>query len=62
VWAQERAPLLQRMAFTAGSFFEAGAIPSASSNRDVFVMRQILHDWPDAECVKLLKQVRSRGC
>jgi hypothetical protein len=48
------------MAFTAGSFFEAGKIPAAASSKDVYAMRQILHDWSDADCINILKQVRWR--
>eukprot|EP00775_Hariotina_reticulata_P006657 gene6657-6882_t len=59
VWGSKRSDLLGRMAFTAGSFFEAGQIPAATSSKEVYTMRQILHDWSDADCINILKQVRA---
>lgn len=45
------------MDFSKGSFFEAGQVPAAVSHSDVYAMRQILHDWSDAEGIRILKQV-----
>lgn len=58
-WSSQRKPLLRRMSFSSGSFFEPGKVPAAASNSEVFTMRQILHDWSDADSVKILKQVRA---
>jgi hypothetical protein len=57
-WLSKRKALLSRMSFSGGSFFDAGKIPAAASNSDVFTMRQILHDWSDADSLNILKQVR----
>jgi hypothetical protein len=62
VWRAERAALLPRVAFSSGCFFKAGQLPAAASDSDVFVMRQILHDWPDRDALKLLRQVRLSCC
>jgi hypothetical protein len=57
VWCDKHGSLLSRMSFTEGSFFEPGQVPAAASHSDVFAMRQILHDWSDAEGIRILKQV-----
>lgn len=49
-WTQ--GPLQERIAFESGSFLNR--VPSA----DIYVMRMILHDWPDDVCVKILENVR----
>ena len=41
-----------RWSVATGSFFEA--VPSA----DVYLLKAILHDWPDAECVQILRSCR----
>eukprot|EP01116_Phalansterium_solitarium_P009829 TRINITY_DN2414_c0_g1_i2.p1 TRINITY_DN2414_c0_g1~~TRINITY_DN2414_c0_g1_i2.p1 ORF type:complete len:347 (-),score=111.62 TRINITY_DN2414_c0_g1_i2:199-1239(-) len=41
-----------RVKLVAGSFFES--VPHA----DVYVMRSILHDWSDEDCVRILKTIR----
>jgi hypothetical protein len=46
------------MNFVGGSFFEQGSIPRADNDNVVYTMRQILHDWSDADCIKILKEVR----
>lgn len=57
-WSAKRKALLPSISFSSGSFFDAGKIPAATSNSDVFTLRQILHDWSDADSLKILKQVR----
>jgi C-methyltransferase len=42
-----------RMTATAGSFF-VDALPAA----DAYVLMDVLHDWPDQECVAILRAVR----
>jgi hypothetical protein len=49
--------LLPRVSFVGGSFLEEGQVPAAQGDGEVFVLRQILHDWSDADCIKILKQV-----
>ncbi|KAI8476834.1 MAG: O-methyltransferase-domain-containing protein [Monoraphidium minutum] len=60
-WAEEpgRAALAARAGFAGGSFFDAGAIPRADGDRDVYVMREILHDWSDADALRILREVRA---
>jgi hypothetical protein len=49
----ERADVADRVRIESGSFFE-GVPPGA----DAYVMRRILHDWPDAEAVAILRRCR----
>lgn len=42
-----------RIAAVGGSFFEA--VPAA----DLYLLKQILHDWTDPECVRILQAIRS---
>ena len=44
-----------RCELVAGSFFEPMAIRG-----DVWILSQVLHDWPDAECRKILMRCRER--
>lgn len=44
--------LVERCAFLAQSFFEP--IPA---DGDVYLLSQVLHDWPDAECVAILQRL-----
>ena len=60
--AQERflPQLRERINFIAGSFFE-----SVPVGGDVYLLKNILHNWPDEQCVTLLQNCRraiaSRG-
>jgi hypothetical protein len=47
--AMDAAGLAQRCEVVAGDFF--ARVPDA----DIYVMKQILHDWDDAQCVKILR-------
>ena len=47
------AGVLDRVEIVSGSFFEA--VPVGA---DAYVLRRILHDWQDAECVRILDQIR----
>jgi hypothetical protein len=48
----ERIGVSDRITFTAGDMFEA--VPGA----DGYVLEHVLHDWTDAECVRILENVR----
>ena len=48
----EEVGVADRTTFTAGDMFEA--VPQA----DAYLMKHILHDWDDAECVEILESVR----
>ena len=37
----------------------AGSLPQARSKDDVFILRQICHDWADEPTIKILKSVRA---
>ncbi len=38
----------------AGSFFDSKSIPKC----DVVILKAILHDWNDEDCIKILKSAR----
>ncbi|KZT01060.1 S-adenosyl-L-methionine-dependent methyltransferase [Laetiporus sulphureus 93-53] len=44
-----------RVSFQAHNFFEPQ--PAANSNVSVYLLRMIMHNWPDAECVQILKRL-----
>jgi SAM-dependent methyltransferase len=46
--------LASRVRFETGNMFE-----SVPSGMDAYVLKRIVHDWPDAECAKLLRLCRS---
>jgi hypothetical protein len=56
--ASAYAPLLPRVAFAGGSFFEAASLP-ALRDGDVLNMRLILHDWSDADSIAILTNLRT---
>jgi hypothetical protein len=47
-------PVKDRIQFVAGSMFES--VPAGS---DVYMMKYIIHDWPDEKCVEILKACRA---
>ncbi len=47
------APFGERCAFVAGSFFD-----SVAPGGDAYIMKHILHDWDDTNCVTILKNIR----
>ena len=53
----EYGPLLPRVAFAGGSFFEAASLPKLRDG-DVLNMRLILHDWSDEDSVAILSAIR----
>ncbi len=65
-WQQRHAEMMPRITFVGGSFFETGALPAAprvGRRGGLYVMRQILHDWGDADALRILKAVRAlAGC
>jgi hypothetical protein len=51
----ERAGVLDRCRVVGGSFFEG--VPGGA---DVYMLKAILHDWEDAECVAILRSIRTQ--
>jgi spermidine synthase len=49
----ERAEVADRCRAIGGDFFEA--VPTGA---DLYALKFILHDWPDAECVRILRNCR----
>jgi len=48
------ASLSDRAEFVAGDFF--GSVPGGG---DAYVLKSVLHDWPDAECARILASCRA---
>jgi O-methyltransferase domain len=46
-------PLMSRCAVASGDMF--AAVPGST---DAYIMKHIIHDWPDAECIRLLQACR----
>jgi hypothetical protein len=59
-WRQNpaRQALLPRITFTHGDFFRPETLPKPEGPRNAYVMRQILHDWDDQDCVRILRSLR----
>eukprot|EP00884_Botryococcus_braunii_P019817 jgi/Botrbrau1/6519/Bobra.0034s0091.1 len=60
IWAEEadKADLLPRVDFVSGNFFEKETLPKAKSNKEVYSLKFILHDWNDDDCLKILHSLR----
>src|SRR5262245_34757878 len=52
----EEAGLAARMTFAGGNFFE-----SVPRGADAYLMKSILHDWEDDDCVTIIKRCREAG-
>jgi hypothetical protein len=46
-------PETDRIELVAGSFFE-----SVPAGGDAYLLKHILHDWPDRDCLKILRSIR----
>lgn len=46
-----------RVSFARGDFFQPDSIPSARAG-DVYVLRNVLHDWRTADCVNIVQHIR----
>ncbi|WIA36480.1 hypothetical protein OEZ86_007780 [Tetradesmus obliquus] len=61
LWQTTHSGLAPRAQLVAGDMFDASTIPAPpSSGRVAYVLRNILHDWSDSDCVAILRAVRSR--
>lgn len=59
-WAQEFAHLLPRMEFVVGDMFKPSSLPSPRPGaRTLYVLKQILHDWSDADSLAILRAIRA---
>ena len=52
--ALEAAQLADRATFVAGDFF--ASVPAGG---DAYLLKSVLHDWPDAECARILTSCRA---
>lgn len=46
---------LKNIKFIQGSFFEKNVIPP---NKDIYILKRILHDWNDENSIKILSQIQ----
>eukprot|EP00884_Botryococcus_braunii_P005208 jgi/Botrbrau1/14689/Bobra.0108s0045.1 len=54
----DSANLLNRIEFASGDFFDTATLPRPKGQSNAYIMRQILHDWNDKDCVRILKSLR----
>ncbi|CAL5225407.1 g8219 [Coccomyxa viridis] len=61
VWQEDasRLALAGRISFVAGDFFKPETLPCAQSKKTAWILRQICHDWPDEETVRILSSIRA---
>lgn len=54
--------LAPRVSLVAGDMFDAATIPAppAAGGKHAYTLRNILHDWPEADCVRILAAIRAR--
>ncbi len=57
VWSEKPSQLASRVTLEAGSFFDVNTIPKLPES-SAFVLRNILHDWSDDECLSILSNLR----
>ena len=53
-----RPDLRSRVSFVGGDMFDSSTYPINPNSRTAFLLRDILHDWPDNASVRILKGVR----
>ena len=56
-WFTKETTPAARLEFSPGDFFDARTIPAIGSGEAV-VLRNILHDWPDDDCIQILSNLR----
>ena len=57
-WEDREEGVRNRTTLVAGNFFDASTLPKAEDG-DAFVLREILHDWSDADTLAILKALRA---
>lgn len=62
LWSSQHGSLLPHVQLVAGNMFDPATLPSPPSGASstAFVLRNILHDWGDEDCVRILRALRSR--
>lgn len=60
-WAATAHPALAgRLSFAAGDMFDAATVPAPPADgRVAYVLRNILHNWPDADALRVLRAIRA---
>ena len=59
-WSWTCPDLLPRVQLVSGDMFNPDALPKPPKGfKVVFVLKQILHDWSDADSVAILKSIRT---
>ena len=58
-WHSQHEGLLERVSFADCDFLNAGKLPVPAQPNEVYVLRDILHDWSDDKVVVILKNLRS---
>ena len=59
-WGQEFGALLPRVEFVVGDMFQPSTLPRPRpGRRTLYVLKQILHDWSDADSLTILAAIRA---
>ena len=59
-WCETSLELLPRVQLVSGDMFNPDALPKPPKGfKVVFVLKQILRDWSDADSVAILKSIRA---
>ena len=56
-WSNRDDSVSERIEFSQGSFFDDQTIPKVGKD-EAYVLRNVLHDWPDKESLEILKNLR----
>ena len=56
-WSSREHTAATQIEFAEGSFFDAETTPAVGDS-EVVVLRNILHDWPDEDCIRILTNLR----
>ena len=57
--AADRRALAPRVSFARGDFFVPSTVPAAKAPGACYILRQILHDWPDDSALLILRSIRA---
>ena len=59
IWSEENADLAPKVNFVNGSMLDADTIPPSESDSDLFMIRNVLHNWKDDQVIDILRNLRN---
>ena len=48
-----------RVSFVSGDFLTPSTLPTTKATGTCYILRQILHDWPDDKALAILRSIRT---